>query len=171
MNGQFLGFVDLDSTLETLLAISGVDLDPIDPTVAPSCRIYQGSTLITTANLTKVNTGSITAATNASPIAITSAAHGLETGSRVIISGVLGNTAANGTFTITKTGVDAFTLDGSTGNGAYTSGGTWHVAGLYKLSVAALEISSFESGQTYSVLVSWLDGADPVTALHTFTVT
>lgn len=67
----------------------------------------------------------ITAATNASPIAITtSAAHGLATGMFVRISGVVGNLAANGVFVITNTGASTFTLNGSTGSGAYTSGGT-----------------------------------------------
>ncbi len=39
------------------------------------------------------------------------------------IAGVLGNTATNGTWTITVTGATTFTLNASTGNGAYTSGG------------------------------------------------
>lgn len=67
----------------------------------------------------------VTGATNTSPIALTTAPpHGLQTGVQVTISGVLGNTAANGTFTITVNGPSSFTLDGSTGNGAYASGGT-----------------------------------------------
>lgn len=66
----------------------------------------------------------ITAASNASPIAITtSGAHGYTTGDNVAIRGILGNLAANGNFTITVTGVSTFTLDGSAGSGAYTSGG------------------------------------------------
>ena len=66
----------------------------------------------------------VTAATNATPIAITTAvAHTLSTGNYVTLSGVLGNTAANGTFTIVVTGANTFTLVGSIGNGAYTSGG------------------------------------------------
>lgn len=69
-------------------------------------------------------TTNISAATNATPIAITSTAHGLSTGDTVVITGVGGNTAANGTWEVTVTSANAFTLDGSTGNGAYTSGGT-----------------------------------------------
>ncbi len=66
----------------------------------------------------------ITAASNASPIVITTALpHGLETGMQVIIGGVVGNTGANGTFPVTVTSPTAFTLIGSTGNGAWTSGG------------------------------------------------
>lgn len=66
----------------------------------------------------------VSAASNASPIQITtSAAHGLNTGDDVFISDVTGNTAANGFFTVTVTGSTTFTLNGSTGNGAYVSGG------------------------------------------------
>ncbi len=66
----------------------------------------------------------VTGATNATPISITAVGHGRSTNDRVYISGVLGNTAANGTWIITKTGTDTFTLNTSVGNGAYTSGGT-----------------------------------------------
>ena len=65
----------------------------------------------------------VTAASNASPIAITTAAHGLVTGNRVSISGVTGNPAANGTHVITVTSPTAFTLNGTTGAGTYTGGG------------------------------------------------
>jgi hypothetical protein len=74
----------------------------------------------------------ITAATNASPIAITtSTAHGFLTGQLVNVSGVTGNTAANGTWFITVTGPTTFTLTGSAGNGAYTSGGIVTAANVY----------------------------------------
>lgn len=64
---------------------------------------------------------SVTAATNATPIAITTAAdHGYSTGDSVIIRYVEGNTAANGTFTITVTGTNTFTLNASVGSGAFS---------------------------------------------------
>lgn len=66
----------------------------------------------------------VTAASNASPIVITTAAHGFSTGDVVTIASVGGNTAANGTFRVTVVSSTTFQLDGSTGNGAYTSGGT-----------------------------------------------
>lgn len=67
---------------------------------------------------------SVSAATNATPIAITTTAnHGLSTGDVVQINSVGGNTAANGTWIVTSTGLTTFTLDGSAGNGAYTTGG------------------------------------------------
>jgi hypothetical protein len=69
-------------------------------------------------------TGAITGATNANPISITAPNHGLVSTQSVTITGVLGNTAANGTFTITKIDANTFTIP-VTGNGAYTSGGVW----------------------------------------------
>lgn len=68
---------------------------------------------------------SITAATNATPIVITtSVAHGLNSDYEVTIAGVLVNTAANGTFIVTVVDATHFSLNGSVGNGVYTSGGT-----------------------------------------------
>jgi len=69
------------------------------------------------------STLTVSGATNASPIQITTQTHGLTTGDTVVISGVTGNTAANGRFAITVTSPTAFTLDGSTGSGGYVSGG------------------------------------------------
>ncbi len=65
----------------------------------------------------------ITGATSASPIVITAAGHGLSTGSKVVISGVAGNTAANATWVVTRISDTTFSLNGSAGNGTYTSGG------------------------------------------------
>ena len=76
-------------------------------------------------NGSHVSDHTITDATNATPIVITtSTTHGLNTGNPVSVSGVLGNTAANGQWLITVTGTTTFSLDDSVGNGAYTSGGT-----------------------------------------------
>ncbi len=71
----------------------------------------------------------ITGASNTSPITITAVnATGLYNGEQVTISGILGNTAANATWTIANLASTTFTLTGSTGNGAYTSGGTFGVS-------------------------------------------
>lgn len=68
---------------------------------------------------------SVSSSTNASPIEVTcSAAHGLVTGDRVFIKRHETNTAANGSWTITKTSATKFTLDGSTGNGVGVATGT-----------------------------------------------
>ena len=80
--------------------------------------------------------GTVTGASNAAPIQITSNAHGLVTGNTVLITGVIGpgggmpgNLAANGSFTITRVDANNFTLDGSVGNGTYGSGGEWRTTG------------------------------------------
>jgi hypothetical protein len=66
----------------------------------------------------------ITAATKATPIKVTAAGHGFTTGDKVFISGVTGNTAANGGWTVTVIDANTFTLQGSSGNSNYISGGT-----------------------------------------------
>lgn len=71
-------------------------------------------------------TGSITGATNASPIVITSNGHGLNVGDMVGIAGCVGNTGANGSiWYISASTANTFTLASSVGNGTYSSGGTW----------------------------------------------
>ena len=49
--------------------------------------------------------------------------HGFATGDQVVISGVLGNTNANGQWTITEVNANKFTLDGRSGvgGGTYTA--------------------------------------------------
>jgi hypothetical protein len=70
-------------------------------------------------------TGTISAATNAAPIVLTvNAAPGIVTNDYIYVSGVAGNTAANGWWKVTVSGTSV-TLLGSVGNGAYSSGGTW----------------------------------------------
>lgn len=72
--------------------------------------------------------GAITGASNTAPITITtSGAHGLTNSSIVYISGVLGNTAANGFWAVTVLTATTFILNGSVGSGAWTSGGTVNV--------------------------------------------
>ena len=91
--------------------------NPGDFTPTTSKRFFR----VRTANVPVAITG----ASNTAPIVITSTAHGLSTGDAISVSGVAGNTAANGVFTITKVDDNSFSLNGATGNAAYTSGGTW----------------------------------------------
>ncbi len=101
----------------------------------------------------------VTAATNASPIAITTGtAHGLLTGAVVGQDGILGNTAADGVFVITKTGATTYTLNGTTGNGAYTAGGGVYVY----LPIASAAISGNTVNLTMSAAPSgcfWVGAA------------
>lgn len=72
----------------------------------------------------------ISNATNATPIVVTTTTnHGYVDNQQVYITAVGGNTAANNTaanpnWTITRISATQFSLNGSSGNGAYTSGGT-----------------------------------------------
>ncbi len=67
----------------------------------------------------------VSGATNASPIVVAvSAPCQVVTGDSVVVASVGGNTAANGTFTVTQVDTTHFKLNGTAGNGAYTSGGT-----------------------------------------------
>lgn len=86
--------------------------------------------------------GVITNATNTGPITITSPNHGLLSGTRVIISGVQGNTNANGSFAITVVDQNSFFLNGSTGNGAYAGGGTWTVTPPHAWNFAVARINA-----------------------------
>lgn len=68
----------------------------------------------------------ITGGTNATPIVATiTAGHGLKNGDRIAISGVTGNTAMNGIWTLGSVGATTATLLGSAGNGVF--GGTARV--------------------------------------------
>lgn len=67
----------------------------------------------------------IDSSTNASPIVVTDASHGLVTGDFVTIISHATNTAANGTWQVTKVTDNTFSLDGSVGNGVGGGTGTW----------------------------------------------
>ncbi len=84
-------------------------------------------------------TGSITAATNASPIVITSTAHGLSTGDVVKIEGVGGNTSANNTWVVTVLTANTFSLDESHGTADYTGSGTW-TSGVSSLTYSSVAV-------------------------------
>lgn len=84
------------------------------PTVLTGFAVERGISAVT----------SVTTATNASPIVVTSSTnHNLVSGQLVTINGVTGNTNANGTWPIIVISPTAFSLTGSTGNGTYVSGG------------------------------------------------
>ena len=60
--------------------------------------------------------------------------HGIRTGDSIKIGQCAGNTAANGVWTVTRISDTQFSLNGSAGNGSYTSGGVWcfhNAAGTY----------------------------------------
>ncbi len=97
----------------------------------------------------------ISGASNATPITITSANHGLETGKIAKVSGVGGNSAANGTWTITVIDGNTFSLNTSAGNGNYTAGtGSWSAPWRPRL----MTTHSFDVGRPGAT--PWLNPAD-----------
>lgn len=101
-------------------------------------------------SLSSTATGTITNATNANPITVTtSAAHGLQTDDFVDVDAVGGNVNANGRWRIAVTGSTTFTLVGGIGNAAYTSGGK-----VKKLTESDFTISSLNAGQGASLTIA-----------------
>lgn len=78
-----------------------------------------------TADLPVPQWHSVSGATAEAPIEITTPIpNGLVTGDRVVVKGVLGNEAANGSWTVTILTATTFALDGSAGSGTYAGGGS-----------------------------------------------
>lgn len=150
---SFQGFVELGDTFTVSLLVRNASGTPINLDSLPTYRVYGPDGFVSgqAGSGSYRHTGNITGATNASPIEITSASHGLTTGARVTVASVGGNTAANGTFTVTRTGDNTFTLNGSTGSGAYTSGGTFSVTGYYYASLTVSGANGYDYGKDYKV--------------------
>ena len=100
------------------------------------------------------NSLSITAATNTTPITITTASpHGYTTGQTVSIIGATGNPVINNPWVISVTGSTTFTLSGSTAGGTYTGNGVVYngfpndgYQGVFTYTVTGG--ASYTSGQT-----------------------
>ena len=115
-------------------------------------------------------TGTITAATNASPIVCTLAAHGYSTGDTVNISAATGNTAANGTWEVTVIDVDTFSLNNSAGNGTWVSGGTIRKINnrVVRLNSALTQnIASVGVGSTGGLRTNWTATTNNTTTTST----
>lgn len=96
----------------------------LDPAVRPSGGTR--SQKVPTFQNTSQNEAAVavTGATNATPIVLTvPSGHGISADDYVYVTGVGGNTAANGTFRVSAVGATTATLEDSAGNAAYTSGG------------------------------------------------
>jgi hypothetical protein len=117
----------------------------------------------------------ITDASNAKPIQVTSNRHGLATGDFVFIGGIVGNTAANGFFKVGNTTANTFDLlDASgtavQGSGEYESGGKWTLALRAKTGATAaitkLVVRDPESTETCVEATiqpgsnEWIDGVE-----------
>jgi hypothetical protein len=148
---SFTGYVKLDGTLVGTFLIVNTSNTPLNADSLPTFRVYGPNGYIENGTAALKDSGTVTGATNASPIVITSSAHGLTTGSYLTLASVAGNTAANGSFVITRVNANQYSLDGSTGNGSYTSGGTWNAAGLYKVTITCMGVDGYEAGEVYQV--------------------
>ena len=170
---MFQGFTNLGSTIIVADLVKNSSDVPVNADELPTYRVYGPDGLLSTqtGSMAFHDSGEITGATNASPIVITSSGHGLTTGTRVTITGVAGNTAANGTFTVTRVNANTFSLDGSTGNGSYSSGGAWNATGLYSVELTCPAANGYAAGETYTVLVSGEVSSAGYGEIHTFTVT
>ena len=169
---MFQGFAE-EAAAATLLFVIETDNIPAEPAAAPRLRVYSGTNGLVangTGTAASFETAGVESATNASPIVVGSTAHGLTVGQVVLISGVTGNTAANGTFVIAAVTTDTFTLTGSTGNGAYAGGGTWKTKGLYKVTLTGGVLAALEAGKTYTVLITWAESGTGKSKEITFTV-
>jgi hypothetical protein len=148
---MFSGYVTLEGTFVGTVLVTNSSGTPVNADALPTFRVYGPNGFIEDGTVDERDEGTVTDATNASPIVITSTAHGLTTGAYVTTTGITGNTAANGAFVITRVNANTYSLDGSTGDGAYVSGGTWNVTGLYKVSITAQGVDGYESGEVYQV--------------------
>jgi hypothetical protein len=151
----FAGFVELGDVLRILLQTRNTSTGaPVNADALPTFRVYGQTGVINNGTSAKLQSGNITGATNASPIVITSTAHGLTTGAVVTISGVGGNTAANTTAVATVLDANTFSIPVA-GNGAYTSGGVWNATGLYAIDITASALNGFASGINYTCVATW----------------
>ncbi len=165
--------MELEGTLTAPVLVLDSSRTPVNLDNLPVVRVYGPLGLVAevTAIGSLLDSGTVTDATQATPIVITSASHGLTTGTYVTVQGVLGNTAANTTTTVTVLDSSTFELDGSTGSGSYTSGGTWNVTGLYTYAVDCTSANGFESGTTYYALVTGAVAGVQTADQQTFIVT
>lgn len=107
----------------------------------------------------------ITSSTNATPIVITRAAHGLTTGDTVVITGHATNTNANGTWEVNVLTSSTFELVGSVGNGVGGATGTFRKSNNRRVMLASavtLEVQDcgFQSG-------AWTQSANVVASVET----
>lgn len=103
---------------------------------------------------------SITSSTNATPIAITKAAHGLVTGAIVVVASHLVNTNANGTWKITVIDANTFSLDTAVGNGVggatgtFTPNGGMNKADAWKTVATGATAARIQPGDTVRIMAS-----------------
>ena len=167
---MFGGYVTLDASYVGVLLVTDGSLTPVNADALPTYRVYGPDGFVKDGTTLFKDEGTISNATNASPIVITSTSHGLTTGALITLSGATGNTAANGTNYVTRIDSNTFSLDGTTGDGAYVDGGTWNVTGLYGFTISAAGIEGYDAGENYQAQFSYDVAAAPQSQIHSFQV-
>jgi hypothetical protein len=129
-------------------------------------------TSVTSRGITPFGTFTITAATNAAPIVCSFTNHGYSTGDVIQISGANGNTAANGIWKVTVTSSSQFSLDDSSGNGTWSSGGAISPIFCRTIKTASAlvqPIASFAPLKTASLgtRAAWVGSANVTTQITT----
>lgn len=109
------------------------------------------ATSVLSDTLPAILTGIVEDASNAEPIVVTTTGHELTTGDVVEVTDVGGNDAANGRRQVNVLDPDTFELVGSSGNSAYTGGGTWKRLDTIALDSVVAVGSHFEGGGPYAM--------------------
>lgn len=169
---MFVGFFELGSTFSAPLLVRDTGLSPVDADSLPVYRVYGPSGVLSAVAGSCVleDTGTVTNATNASPVVYTSANHGLASGFVVTVSGVLGNVGANTFGVITAIDANTFSISGSSGTGSYTSGGIWHMTGLYSYTFNVSMANGFTAGNLYVTLLEGTSGGITFSYTQSFQV-
>lgn len=169
---MYQGFMDETTPANFLFQLRTSAGLPVEPDATPQFKVLGQNGLVAngSGSAASAEAAAITGATNATPIVITSNAHSVVTGQGVTVGSVGGNTAANGNFIATYIDANTFSLVGSAGNGAYTSGGTWRTTGLYKVTLSGAILAGLQAGQTYTIILTWTESAVIKTMQCTFTV-
>ena len=115
-------------------AVRAVAGDDVRLMSSPPPTLVGNATWTGTPQLTGLT---ITSSTNATPIVVTKAGHGLADNDYVLLTGHTTNTNANGIWQITYINADTFSLDGSVGNGVGGASG-----GFRKINNAVVELAA-----------------------------
>lgn len=174
--GEFLQWVELEDNFKGHIFVRNSAGEPRDADSNPTYRIYGPDGLMqggTGTASTFLDSKSITSVTSgASTTTITSASHGLSTGTVVKIQGVSGISGTiNDYFSVTVVDANTFTISSATTGGTVSQGSaSWHVAGLYTYTHAITGANGYERGKKYQVLGSVVVGLINVTGEDGFIV-
>ena len=165
-----LGLVALNGQLPFAVLCDDNANGLIYPDNVPTYQVFSPSWTVLLNGTMQLTYGTVTGATAASPVVVTSLAHKLQSGAFVKTDVIGGVSGANGEFQITKIDDDRFSLNGSTGTGSYTSGGIWAPLGFFRQTLNVTEANGFVAGQIYHILINWSKGAIKRGILQSFQV-